>query len=41
MVEDGKENFERKVMLEDSLGERIKEDSGIGVQKNHALDMIL
>ena len=32
-VEDRGGNFESKVMLEDSIGERSKEDSGLGVQK--------
>ena len=40
MVEDGKENFESKDMLEDSLGERSKEDSGVGVKNNPGSDMV-
>ena len=34
-------NFESKVMLEESIGERRREDSNLGLQKNLFLDRVV
>ena len=41
MVEDRGSNFEKKLMPEDSIGEKNKEDLGLGVQKKLVSDRVL